>query len=498
MNWQLSLFGGRRAAIGRYSNALWGVLSVMAGILLLLGFRLGWIDVLPRAQERSEESSASSVSATEVVQLTPEKLAAAELRLATAETQAVQRTRAVPGSITYDASQHLPVNAPVACVVLKVLVEPGQQVSASQPLAVLSSREIGEARNEVLKREADLAIARREETRCEQVAANVGELLTLLAQKPKLPQVEVALDKRSLGEYREKIIGAYSKLLLAELVVEETAGLESGTLSRRLVEERKSAREVASAQYAAACDTARFAAVQERDRARAQTEQAERLLAVAQQALKNLLGPQADMTPVSDRERLSELVVLAPLTGRIEERQAVQAARIATGGSLFTIANTRTMWVAAEIHERDWPALQLAQKQGEVVVRVPALDGVEMAAKVHHVGAQVAADTRSVPLVAEVSNSEGRLKPGMFVWVEVPLESPRRALVIPASAIMRHENRAFVFVPAGDRTFRRVDVELGLESGGRIEVTAGLGQGDSIVDRGSFYLKSELLLEREE
>ena len=65
-----------------------------------------------------------------------------------------------------------------------------------------------------------------------------------------------------------------------------------------------------------------------RDKARADAEQAERLLAVAKQQLANLLGPLADMTPVDDRSRLSEMVLVAPLAGRIEERQAVQSARI--------------------------------------------------------------------------------------------------------------------------------------------------------------------------
>jgi cobalt-zinc-cadmium efflux system membrane fusion protein len=63
---------------------------------------------------------------------------------------------------------------------------------------------------------------------------------------------------------------------------------------------------------------------------------------------------------------------------------------------------------------------------------------------------------------------------------------------------MRHENQPFVFVPDGERKFRRVDVELGLETHETIEVASGLAAGDTVVDRGAFFLKSELLLEREE
>jgi len=63
---------------------------------------------------------------------------------------------------------------------------------------------------------------------------------------------------------------------------------------------------------------------------------------------------------------------------------------------------------------------------------------------------------------------------------------------------MRHENQPFVFVPDGERRFRRVDVRLGIETSNQIEILAGLAAGDTVVDQGAFYLKSELLLEREE
>jgi cobalt-zinc-cadmium efflux system membrane fusion protein len=156
------------------------------------------------------------------------------------------------------------------------------------------------------------------------------------------------------------------------------------------------------------------------------------------------------------------------------------------------------MWVSAEIHERDWKALDLTRQGDNVSIRVPALAGEILQAKVRWVGSQVEAVKRSVPLVAELANDDGRLKPGMFVWAVIPLEKPHEALVVPAGAIMRHENQPFVFVPDGPRRFRRVDVTLGIETTDQIEILSGLEDGDTVVDQGSFFLKSELLLEREE
>jgi Membrane-fusion protein len=165
---------------------------------------------------------------------------------------------------------------------------------------------------------------------------------------------------------------------------------------------------------------------------------------------------------------------------------------------LFVVADTSVMWVSAEIHERDWPALKTLEDPGASIdVQVPALGEDWLQAGVRFVGGSVDPTTRSVPLIAQIDNAAGRLKPGMFVWAEVPMDVPHQGLVAPITAVMRHEQQPFVFVSLGKDSFRRVDVQLGLENRSNVEILAGLQAGDRVVDRGAFYLKSELLLERE-
>lgn len=488
-----------RQLLARYSNALVGGVIVAAGLTLLLALWLGWIDVLAyTSQVASGEPPEASSTPPTTVELTPEKLAAADIHVSAVQTESLQPMRSVPAEIDYDKEKRVPITAPVAGVVLQVLVEPGQQVAKDQPLAVLSSRQIGEARDEVEKRKADLSLTRLEEERVARIATHVDELLGLLDKRPDPESAEKAVGEKTLGDYRDRILSAYSKLVLAERRMKDTTDIGGASLSARIVEQRKSDREVAAAQYATARDNARYEALKQREAGKAAREQAERLLSVAQQALSNLLGPLADMRPITDREHLSEMTLLAPIAGRIEERNTVKAALVAQGGPLFTLADTSEVWVSAEIHERDWRALDFVQQGSELKVRVYALEGAPLTAKVQWVGPQVGDQTRSVPLVAELSNEEGKLKPGMFAWVLVPLDKPHEGLVVPRGAIMRHENQPFVFVPDGERRFRRVDVEVGLEANNRIEIISGLSAGDEIVDRGTFFLKSELLLEREE
>jgi cobalt-zinc-cadmium efflux system membrane fusion protein len=485
--------------LARLSNTLIGGAIIAIGGGLLLSMWLGWVDILPYSSHvASDTPTEAPPPAPTTVELTGDKFAAAGIHVTRVKQQPLQPLRAVPGEIEYDKARRVPILAPVQGIVLEVLVEPEQPVQKGQPLAVLSSRQVGEARDEVEKRRADLDLARQEETRVARIAENVDDLLALLAQRPDPDQIEKSFAQKPLGDYRDKVLAPYSKLVLAERQLKDSTDVLGASLSKRTIEIRQSERQVAESAFHTARDNSRFDAHYSREKAKSVREQAERLLSVAQQNLKNLLGPLADMREVPDHEHSSELTLLAPIDGRIVERHTVKAALVQADTPLFTVADTSTMWISAAIHERDWRALDYIHRGEDLQVRVVALGDAQQTAKVQWIGAQLGDLTRSAPLVAELQNPDGRLKPGMFVWALIPLDQPHSSLVVPAGAIMRHENQPFVFVPEGERKYRRVDVETGIETNDQIEIVAGLKEGEEVVDQGAFHLKSELLLEREE
>jgi cobalt-zinc-cadmium efflux system membrane fusion protein len=224
--------------------------------------------------------------------------------------------------------------------------------------------------------------------------------------------------------------------------------------------------------------------------------QAERLLKVSQEGVAALLGPYGAAEPADDAA-LSEFTMCAPYAATVSERLVTPSERIALAQLVFVLANNDRLWVAAEIFERDWQLLALGPGAA-LEVTMPAFPGRTFAATVRHIGATVNTQTRSVPLVAEIENADGLLKPGMFAWVTLPAEEIRPRAAVPAEAVVRHEDQPFVFVPSGEATFRRVDVALGVETPEWVEVTSGLRAGDRVVTKGAFFLKSELLLQHEE
>lgn len=491
MNTYSNILAATRATpsrVRKWRAAIAAAVVLIAGIVTIAAFKLR------PSQPADSEVDQANTEQTTVVKLSADKLRNAQLHVAACQMRDLEDVRTVPGKITYNESQRLDIKTPVEGVLQQVLVSQSQSVKKGEPLATLTSPEIGFARDAVAQCKADLALARRETDRAEQIAVNLTELLELLKQHPKPTEIEKKFDNKVLGNHRQEVVTAYSKLFLAETVAADTRPLEeSGAISGRVAQERHSDREVAKAAFETACEQSKFEINQAREKTRAAVEHAERLLAVNCRRLEALGGdcPESEETPSS---ALSELVVRAPFDGVIQDRLTMPAAHVSAGQRLFILANTDTLWVSAEVPERDWRSLGNGRQQ-ELALRAPSLPDSETAARVKFIEGKISPETRTQTIVGELDNQRRKFRPGMFVWVSVPMSQPRRVLAVPASAIVDHEQARFVFVADAPDTFRRVDVATGVETPEWVEITRGLQEGDSVVDQGTFVLKSELLLE---
>jgi len=101
--------------------------------------------------------------------------------------------------------------------------------------------------------------------------------------------------------------------------------------------------------------------------------------------------------------------------------------------------------------------------------------------------------TRTVRARITVSNSEGLLRPGMFVNVKLLLPGGENVVTVPKVAVLADEGRTFVFVhKEGDYWIRR-PVTLGETFGDQVIIRNGLTSGQKIIADGSFLLKSDVL-----
>ena len=185
----------------------------------------------------------------------------------------------------------------------------------------------------------------------------------------------------------------------------------------------------------------------------------------------------------------------APFDGTVLERNLSMGALVEPGQQLLLLGDTSEMWVWTSLYERELAGLLREQAKGTVLahVEVPAYPGRIFAGRVERVSGIVDEATRTAKVRVVVDNPEGLLRAGMFARVHLHGDGSEQALTVPAEAVLEDEGRAFVFVPAEPPYFVRRPVMTGRAWDEWVEVTQGLTDGDMVVSRGAFALKSDVL-----
>jgi Cu(I)/Ag(I) efflux system membrane fusion protein len=183
------------------------------------------------------------------------------------------------------------------------------------------------------------------------------------------------------------------------------------------------------------------------------------------------------------------LPVRAPLAGTVIETGVLSGDHVELGASLFRLADLSTLWACLHIRESD---LALARPGADVAMRTRAYPGETFRGRLVLVGDVVDPSTRTIEGRVEVPNPDGRLRSGLYVEADLAAAGERRALAVPASAVLDDEGRAIVFVQTGERTFLQRIVVTGERAGGFVEIVEGLTEGERVVVSGGFLLESEL------
>jgi cobalt-zinc-cadmium efflux system membrane fusion protein len=482
------------------------VLIILVVLFLVAGMGYYWKQNQPNSATDSStpQTAEIEVEATDErpseVALSEEKMKNIQLTVAPVKRQPLSQMRMVPGRLQYDDRKHAAIKAPAAGVLVEVRVKPGDVVKPGQVLAVLNSPEIGTARADLLQRTAEYELAKKQFGWKAEIQANVQKLVDALLSKQPIKEIEKEFANEKLGDYRSQLVPAYSRYLLAEMINQKSAPLaKSGAISLQSLKIRETEVQDSRAALKSMCEQSIYDVRLERDREQARVNDAEHRMTISRQNLEALLGTAVDLgsQDLKQAEKLSRLEVIAPFGGTIEERSFSQSERVNRSDVLFSLAQTDTLWVAADIRESDWAAISLNGSQN-LKVKVNAYPDEIFPARLYYLGRSVSPTTHSVPLIAEIKNPDGKLRPGMFVQVLIPGKQKSDVITVSARSVLDDAHQEFVFVKTSDRSFRRVDIQSGLKTEDWVEVQNGLSEGEQVVEDGAFTLKSELLLEREE
>ena len=201
-----------------------------------------------------------------------------------------------------------------------------------------------------------------------------------------------------------------------------------------------------------------------------------------------------------DHKILSYVPITAPFDGRVIARNLTKGEVVEVTEKLFTISDLSEVLVMANIPEKDIPFIRAdvgsSDKSGVeqlVEVLLTAYPGEVFHGKITYVGDVLDAATRTMKLRLEVPNPHRRLKPEMYATIRVHSLPEPNVLMVPEVAVQRERERRFVFVQRDARTFEARDVILGESNGAVVKVLDGLREGEPVVVKGAFVLKSELL-----
>jgi Cu(I)/Ag(I) efflux system membrane fusion protein len=183
------------------------------------------------------------------------------------------------------------------------------------------------------------------------------------------------------------------------------------------------------------------------------------------------------------------LTIVAPASGTVMEKPAVQGMHFATGDTLFKTTDLSRVWILADVSERDLGAVKKGQKVA-VNFRDNPADSFE--GTVLLVYPQLDAATRTAKVRIAVANPNNRLRIGQFADVRIAVPSAAGSvLTVPVAAVVDDGSRQVVFVSKGNGLFEPRPVKLGMRNADRVEVLSGLNDGERVVASGNFLIDAE-------
>ena len=273
------------------------------------------------------------------------------------------------------------------------------------------------------------------------------------------------------------------------------------------------------------------------------------LLESAREKLR-LLGLTAEqIAEIEARDKPTDHTLIhAPMGGIVVEKLRQEGDRVNTGDRIYTVADLSQLWVLLDAYESDMMWLRYGQN---VTFTTEAYPGEEFTGRIAFIDPVLDDQTRTAKVRVNIENSEGKLKPDMFIrgvvetrvaaggrvidanlegkWIspmhpEIVKDEPgncdicgmplvraeslgyvpdaaagtERPLVIPVSAALVTGTRAIVYIEdpmAKSPTFEGREVVLGPRAGNFYLVRHGLKEGDLVVTNGSFRIDSALQIQ---
>src|SRR5260221_5939680 len=190
---------------------------------------------------------------------------------------------------------------------------------------------------------------------------------------------------------------------------------------------------------------------------------------------------------VESNDSLRNYQVTSEIAGTIIKQEITIGEVVRDDKPIFTVADLSTVWIDFSVFPQDFERIKRKQ-----IIRITYAANVEpITGDISYIAGVGSENTQTLLARALAANSEGVLRPGLFVMGDLEADDVEVPVAVRPAAIQSLNEKTVVFVVAGS-AFEARAVELGPQDDSNVQVVSGLNAGDRYVAANSFLLKAEL------
>jgi len=191
----------------------------------------------------------------------------------------------------------------------------------------------------------------------------------------------------------------------------------------------------------------------------------------------------------SSKEKERTTSIYSNADGYITSLDIKEGDYVMEGMAVLHLAELSSLWVEAQVYNSEFSKIE---KDAIAEVRI---EQRTFRGKIEFINSEVNTDSRVTLIRVTVVNNDNKLKPGMPAYVV--LENPKHDMLsLPIDAVLRDGKGATVWLMTSKNTFENRMVEVGMETGDRIEIKSGLMDGDVVVLTGAYLINSEYIFKK--
>ncbi len=184
---------------------------------------------------------------------------------------------------------------------------------------------------------------------------------------------------------------------------------------------------------------------------------------------------------------LSYTKIKSPISGRVGERLAKIGERIQPTDKLFSVVNNSQVIAVVYVPEKNINQLKIGQK---AVVYSDHLQGEKFDAWIKRISPVVDPSSGTFKVTVGVRNRKNMLRPGMFVNVNIIIDTHKDVVLIPKTAIV-YENEAMVVYVVRDGVAHKIRLTPGYEDNEKVESLKDISAGDQVIVVGQAGMKDK-------